>query len=418
MTMDKPINNKKWTTRPFIRLSIIALPILITTSLFFFNSSTPTLHVNKERITISTVSHGPFQEYIPVTGIVIPRNTLYIDAVEGGRIEKIFTEAGSFVNPGDKILLLSNPDLQLTLLNNEVQIHRAENELQMNRMQLEQNRLTLEEKRIEADYNKKNLEQRLHRSKILFKEKMISLQEYEDIENTFNYWVKKQNLALQSEKNNLDFLQNQLNQQEISVKQMQNHLQLIRQQQEQLTIRATIPGLLSSLSAEKGQSITPGKRLGQIDQIDGYKIETTIDELYIHDVQTGKTGQFELANHSYSVTVTKVYPEVLNGQFKIDMTFNNPIPTSITRGQTLRIRLQLGSPTQTTLLNRGGFFQASGGRFVFVLDPSGHSATRRPIRIGRQNPEFFEVIQGLQPGDRVITSTYENYRDIVHLAIK
>jgi HlyD family secretion protein len=416
--MDRKIEKKKWPPKRIIKYGAIGVFILVVGYLLIFESGGSTLNVKSERITISTVDKGPFLEFIPIIGAVIPKYTHYLDASEGGIVEVKFVEAGAQVKKGDKILKLSNTNLLMTLLNNEAQINRASNDLRTTRLQLEQNRLQLKQQRATADYNLERFKRTFERNKVLYEQALISKQEYEDSKSDYDYWNEYRSLALESQEKDLTFREEQVRQLELSVKQMEANLGIVRQQLENLTVRAPISGHLTSLNAEIGQSKNRGDRLGQIDDVEGFKVRAEIDEHYINRVEVDKVGSFDIADQTYSLKVTQIFPEVLEGRFRVDMIFTGKEPTGITRGQSLHIRLQLSEASEAILLARGGFYQTTGGNWAYVLDPSGSYAVKKSIRLGRQNPQFFEVLEGLTPGDKVITSSYENFGDMERLVLK
>ncbi len=416
--MDKPIEKKKWPPKRIIKYSGIGLFVLMVGYLLIFQAGRSTLNVEKERLTISTVTKGPFQEFIPIIGNVLPHRTIYLDSVIGGSVEKIYLEAGTQVKQGDIIVQLSNTNLLMTLLNNEAQINRASNDLRTTRLQLERNRLELKRQRTEADYFLKRIKHRFERNEILFKESYLSIQDFDDLKDEYEYQKKNRELTIESQEKDLKFSEEQVKQLEVSVKQMEASLVLLKAQLENLTVKAPITGYLTSLLAEVGQSKAPGERLGQIDDVTGFKVRAPIDEHYIDRVDVGKTGQFDFSENTFDLKVSKVYPEVRNGQFEVDMVFVGKNAEGIRRGQSLHIRLQLSDMSQAILVARGGFYQTTGGNWVYILDPSGKFAIKRQIRLGRQNPEFFEVLEGLNPGEQVITSSYENYGDMDRLVLK
>ena len=418
MSMDKQIEKKKWPLKRILKYGAVGAFILVIGYLLVFKTGGSTLNVKSERLTISTVKSGPFQEFIPIIGNVLPHDTIYLDAVEGGRVETIFVEAGSQVKKGDKILKLTNTQLLMTLLNNEAQINRASNDLRTTRLQLEQNRLSLKQQRVEADYYLTRIERTFDRNKVLFKEGMISKQAYEEFKDEYEYLKKKRELTVESQEKDLMFREQQVNHLEASVKRMQSNLDLLKQQMENLTVRAPISGHLTSLMAERGQSKRQGDRLGQIDDMAGFKVRAEIDEHYINRVEVGKLGEFDFAGNTYELRVNKVYPEVRDGKFEVDLEFTEKEAEGIRRGQSLHIRLQLSELSTAILLARGGFYQTTGGNWAYVLDKSGESASKRTIRLGRQNPQFFEVLEGLKIGEKVITSSYENFGDMDRLVLK
>jgi HlyD family secretion protein len=421
MGMDKPIEKKKWPAKRIIKYSGITAFIVVVGYLIIFGTGGSTLNVKTERITISAVEKGPFLEFIPIIGNVLPQYTHYLDASEGGIVEVKYVEAGTRVKKGDKILKLSNTNLLMTLLNNEAQINRASNDLRTTRLQLEQNRLALKQQRSDAEYNLDNFKRAYERNKVLFEKDLISKQEYEDSKASYEYWTERHRLTLESQEKDLLFREVQIKNLETSVNRMQENLDILKQQLENLTIRAPLSGHLTSLNAEIGQSKNRGDRLGQIDDVEGFKVEAEIDEHYINRVAEGKVGNFNLPGKSddnHELVVKKIYPEVRDGRFKVDLFFTGKEPAGIKRGMSLHIKLQLSEASQAILLARGGFYQTTGGNWAYVLNKSGGYAVKKTIRLGRQNPQFFEVLEGLNPGERVITSSYENFGNMERLVLK
>ena len=353
MSMDKKIEKKKWPPKRIIKYSVIGVFILVVGYLLIFETGGSTLNVKSERITVSTVEKGPFLEFITIIGSVIPKYTHYLDASEGGIVETKFVEAGAQVKKGDKLLKLSNTNLLMTLLNNEAQINRASNDLRTTRLQLEQNRLQLKQQRATADYNLERYQRTYERNKVLYDQQLISKQEYDDSKSDYDYWKEYRSLALESQEKDLSFREEQVRQLELSVKQMEANLGIVRQQLENLTVRAPIAGHLTSLNAEIGQSKNRGDRLGQIDDVEGFKVRAEIDEHYINRVEVDKVGEFDIVDQTYALKVIQVFPEVLDGRFRVDMIFTGKEPTGITRGQSLHIRLQLSAASEAIMLARG-----------------------------------------------------------------
>jgi HlyD family secretion protein len=376
------------------------------------------LNVEAERITISTVTKAPFQEYIPVTGTIQPLQTFFLDAAEGGRIDSIFVEAGNVVSKGDRILKLANTNSQLDVLYREALLFEQINNARNTRLAIEQNSLTLRGQLADVEYQIIRL-QRLHdRDTLLFRKQLISRQEFEQVTDEYEYWRSKQIITVENFKQDSLLRRVQLDQLNASIKRMQSNLDLVKRSLEDLVVRAPISGELTSLNAEIGQSKSPGQRLGQIDVLDGFKVRAEIDEFYISRINSGQKGTFDLGTTSYSLTVEKVYPEVREGRFEVDMLFEGSPPQGIRRGQTLQIRLQLGDLSDALIVARGAFYQKTGGQWAYVVDKSGAFAVKRNIRLGRQNPQTFEVMEGLEPGEQVITSAYDNFGDIDKLVLK
>ncbi len=416
--MDRAIEKKKWTAKRILTFAGGSLLLLFIIYNFIFGDSSSKLNVQTERLTISTVTRGPFQEYIPVTGTVLPILTVYLDAVEGGRVEKKFVEAGTFVKKGDKILKLANTNLLLDIMYREAQFYEQRNNLRTTRLQMEQNRLSLKRELLELDFHLDQLAPKYKRSQDLIEKNLISQEEFEKVKSEYEYYLRRKALAMETHKQDSLFRQVQIQQLESSVKRLETNLEIVKRRLASLVIRAPVSGQLTSLMAEIGESKSPGQRLGQIDVLEGFKVRAAIDEHYLARVQTGQPGEFEFAGKTYHLITKKIYPEIRGGRFDVDLEFQGEQPAGIRRGQTLHIRLQLGEPAEALLLPRGGFYQTTGGQWVYVLDPSGRFATKRHISLGRQNPNMYEVLQGLREGERVITSSYENFGDNDVLVLK
>ena len=415
--MDRAIQKKKWTTK---RLGMIGLAafILILILVAIFGDHSSKLNIKAERITISIVSKGPFQEFIPVTGTVIPIKTVYLDAMEGGRVEKLFLEAGADVKEGNKILNLENTDLLLNILYREADLAEQSNQLRNTRLDMERNRLSLQSQLADLNYQIKTQKRNYEQYEALSERGLISRKDYEDAKDQYEYLLTKRLLTMETHEKDSLFRSNQINSLESSLGRMQSSLELIRKNVENLTVRAPISGQLTSLLPEVGESITQGERIGQIDQLDGFKIRAGIDEHYIARINPGQHGEFDFNGVTYKLIIKKVFPEVIQGRFEVDMEFIDGTPEGIRRGQTCYIRLELGDLSEAILLPRGGFYQQTGGQWVYVVDPDGKSAVKRSVQLGRQNPEMFEVLHGLEPGEKVITSGYDNYGDIDKLILK
>lgn len=417
MSMDKVITKKKWTPRKIITLSLSAglLALLIFLMLSIKSGQ---LRIKKDHLTLAAVSDGLFLEYIPIMGSVIPQDTLKLNAAEGGRIDAIFLEAGTQVNKGDKILRFSNTNLLLDIMYREAEFYRQSNSLRDTRLLLEQNTIQMQQQQAEIDYQLRQAGSQYERQKNLYHEQIISRKEYEDAENQYTYLKNRQALTQASMEKDLAFRREQISQLEASLKRMQENLVIVKQKQDELTLRAPIAGLLSSLEAELGEAKAPGETIGQIDVMSGFKVRAEIDEHYIARVEKGKSGSFDYQGQALHLSVSKVYPEVSEGRFRVDLQFVEGAPAEIRRGQTLHLRLELGSQEKARLLPRGAFYQTTGGNWVFVIDPDSGKARRRPVRLGRQNPDFFEVLEGLQAGDQVVTSAYEAFGDARELILE
>jgi HlyD family secretion protein len=418
MGMDRKIEKKKWPPKRIAGFAAVGLFVILVLYFFIFRLSKSTLNVKTERITISTVTRGPFQEFIPIMGNVLPINTFYLNAVEGGRVEEIYLEAGTFVKKGDGILRLANTNLLLDIMWREAELFQQSNNLRNTRLSMEQYRLRLNQELAEIENQLQQQKRTYERYKELVKDNLISKHEFELAKDQYGYLIKRRELTIESQKNDLEFRQGQIDALEASLKRMQNNLAIVKQKQENLTIRAPVSGHLTALDAEIGQSKSPGQPLGQIDVLEGFRVRAAIDEHYIARVETGRKGEFDFAGESYGLIVKKIYPEVKDRRFEVDMEFVDRGPEDITRGQTLHIRLELGDISEAILLPRGGFYQTTGGNWAYVVEGSENIATKRKIKIGRQNPQVFEVLEGLGPGDRVITSSYESFGNMDRLVLK
>ncbi|MBU1337882.1 MAG: efflux transporter periplasmic adaptor subunit [Acidobacteria bacterium] len=417
MGMDKQIKKKKWPPKKIIALSLTAAFIILVLYVFLFKLNKSSLNVKKERITISSVTRGPFQEFIPVQGEVMPLRTHYIPAGEGGRIVEIFLEAGTMVNKGDPILRLENTDLLMTIMWREAEFFQTENNLRNTQLQLEQRRLQLNQELAQVDNQLMQRKKTYDRYEALIKDNLISKHEYELSKSEYDYWVKSKTLTEESIKKDLEFREAQVISLEDNLRRMRSNLDVIKQKQDSLIVRAPETGHLTALVAEIGQQKRQGEELGQIDILDGFRVRARIDEYHIARVEPGKFGSFEFGAGG-RLMVTRKYPEVTNGQFEVDMEFADTAPTNITRGQTLHIKLELSDVSEAILVPRGGFFQSTGGNWVYVVNKEETLATQRRIRINRQNTEVFEVLEGLEPGEKVITSSYESFGNMDQLILK
>jgi HlyD family secretion protein len=416
--MDKLIPKKKWKTKRVAMVAGGGALILFVLTFIVFGDRSSKLNVQTDRLTVSTVTMGPFLEFIPVTGSVIPIKTVYLDAEEGGRVDSRFLEAGTDVKMGDRILKLENTDLLLTILYREADLAEQSNYLRSTRLDMERNRLSLRSQLAELNYQIKKQERLYLQSKTMLEKDLISRNEFEEARDEYEYLEQKRMLTIETCQKDSLFRLIQIENLEESLARMQGSLALVKRNMEKLTVRAPIAGQLTSLMPEVGQSIAKGERIGQIDVLDGFKIRVEVDEHYIARVHSGQKGEFDFNGKNYGLAIQKVYPEVKEGKFEVDMEFGSAPPESIRRGQTLHIRLELGDPSEAVLLARGGFYQTTGGQWVYVLDKSGDVAVKRNLRLGRQNPQTFEVLEGLEPGEKVITSSYENYGEMDKLILK
>ncbi len=411
--MDKKIERKRWTSK---RLTAIAGAVAIVALFlysFIFMDVRSTLNVDRERLTISTVTEDSFQEFIQLRGTVQPIQTIYLDALEGGVVEKIYLESGTMVDKGDTLLTLSNSDLQLNVLQRTSQIYDQINQTRNSRLNIEQNTLNLKQQLAAAENQLEITKANHRRQKRLFEknEGLISEQAYLEAKENYKYQQKRYELLYESFRQDSIKASRQLNQIDESLDRMQQSLNAVQRILNRLVVTAPISGQLSTTELNPGQSISRGERIGQVDILDSFKVRAGIDEYHLSRITRGLEGSFEFGGNSYKLEITKVYPVVENGQFQVDMEFAGEGPRGLTRGQSLRIRLGLGESSEVLLLARGGFYQATGGNWVFKVVEGGSKAVKQEIQLGRQNPDYYEVLSGLQPGDRVITSSYDTFGD-------
>lgn len=418
MSMDRKIKKKKFTAKKIAMYGSALIFILVMIYLFAFKMTKSTLNVDRERLTISEVTRGPYQDYIPIMGEVLPITTYFLVADDGGRVEEIYMEAGVPIQKGQKILKLENTNLLMTIMWREAELYQQSNNLRNTRLQLEQYRLQLSQQMAEAESQLQQQKRTYDRYKKLHEDNLISDHNYELAKDQYEYLQERLELTRESQKNELTFRQQQIDQLEISLERMQNNLNVVYKKQENLTLRAPISGHLTALNAEIGQSKNPGERIGRIDVMDKFRVRADIDEYYIARVEKGRIGTFPFAGQDYKLQVRTVYLEVQDGKFQVDMYFVDEQPQGIRRGQTLHIRLELGDLKEALLLPRGGFFQTTGGNWVYVVDKSGKFAIKRNIRLGQYNSDVHEVLEGLEPGEKVITSSYESFGDMERLVFK
>ncbi len=416
--MDRKITKKKWSQKRILTLTGITSLVLLICASWYFTSGKSRLNVDAERITISEVRKGAFQEFIPVNGIVLPVTTIYLDAIEGGRVEEKLVEDGAFVKKGQPILKLSNTDLELSLANQETAVFEVLTQMQNTKNNAVQNTIQQLNQQAEVENALTEAERLYKLNKQLYEEKVIGLQEFKSSENDYNYQVSRKKLNDKTLKQDEISNKQQISQMGASYARMQNALYLMRRKVGDLVVRAPVDGQLTSLDAEIGQSKAKGERLGQIDILSGYKVRADIDEHYISRVMIGQMGEATVAGKTYGLKIKKVYTQVNNGRFQVDMEFLKEVPESIRRGQSLQIRLALSDETQALLVAKGGFFQQTGGNWIFKVSDDGSKAYKVDVQLGRQNPDYYEVLSGLQPGDKVVTSSYENYGNMQELVLK
>jgi len=374
------------------------------------------LSVNAQRITVSSVSTGTFEDFIPLRGRLVPRSTVFLDAIEGGRVEQILVEDGTMVEVGDLIAVLSNTNLQLEVLGREAAVTEQLNNMRTIELQLEQNRLSHKRNLIEIDYQITRLSREIARQRELIAKNLVSQSTVDQLQDELTYYENRREVTLESQATDTRMQEQQLLQLRDAGEQLQAGLGFARKNLEDLSVRAPVAGKLSGFNIEIGQSIARGGRLGQIDDPDGYKLNARIDEYYMGRVDLQQHATAENNGRTVDLQVSKIYPQVNEGQFEVDMMFAEQ-PDGLRRGQTLQTRLTLGDNTDATLIPNGAFYQETGGNWVFVVAPGGREAIKRDVRLGRRNTSFIEVLEGLEPGEQVITSPYTSFVGMDRLSL-
>ena len=408
--MDKKIKKKKWTLK---RISLIVVGVVFISFVVYsvgWGDRRSKLNVDPEKMTISTVKTGEFTEFIPQTGNIEPRRTVYLDAVEGGNIKRIPVESGAMLKKGDVILELTNLSRELQVLGQEASLNESINRVRQTRLQLTQNDLQQQQQLAQIENQIQKLRPEYNRNKELYKKELISKKQFEDSEADYNYNLKRREITYKSYKNDSVARIGQLRELNLSESTMTKNLRGVARILDNLVIRSPINGQLSMPQLEEGQGVQPGMRMGQVDIVGEYKVRAPIDELYLPRITEGLRATFPYDGASYGVEIKYIYPTITNGRFEVDMEFTDEVPQGIRRGQSVRLRITLGKSSEQVLLPRGGFWSDTGGNWVFVLNGD-NSAERRDIKLGRYNTENFEVISGLEPGDKVITSSYDHFGD-------
>jgi HlyD family secretion protein len=415
--MDRIIEKKKWTVKKLIQLAAIAVFAGFILLLIFRDRSSR-LNVDKSQITIATVTEDKFQEFIPVDGIVQPKTTIYIDAILGGTVEKKYLEDGATVHEGDSILRLSNANMQLSYMDQETRMYDAINNMLNSRIALEQNKYLRQKEITNLQYQIDQVTKEFERSQKLYDDGVYTLKQYEDAKRDYDYSVKQLNISLELQRLDSISAEGQKKQISASINRMNANLALLRNNMEKLVVVAPADGVLSSFNVEIGETRNPGERLGQIDIMDGFKLRASIDERYVSRVVIGQEAEMDFNGKTYDLYVSKIYTGVTGGAFQVDMLFAGEVPENLKRGQTIQLRLKFSTPTDALILKRGGFFQQTGGNWVYVVDPSEDVAVKRNIKLGRQNTRYYEVLEGLEPGEKVIISSYETFGEKDKLVLR
>ncbi|GAB4032933.1 efflux RND transporter periplasmic adaptor subunit [Spirosoma jeollabukense] len=409
--MDRVLPKRFWTTQ---RLAIFgggALIIGLLAYTFFFTDRRSKLNVEKDKITVSTVSTGPFEDFIAVTGVVQPLKTIRLDAIEGGYVTQKLVEGGNTVKQGEVLLKLENQSLKLSFLQSETEANRLVNDLQNTRQRIQIERFTLRKTLADVDAQISQAKDTYDRQEKLYKDKVVSEEDYLKAKRAYDRLISQRTIEIETQKYQEENAKFQIKQLEGTLQRTQKNVALWQQTLDNLVVKAPVSGQLSSIDVEVGSNINRGQNIGQIDDLNGFKMRVGVDEHYISRVFSGLKGSFEFNGKMHELEISRVYPEVKSGRFEVDMVFPKGAPEGIKRGQSSPIQLELGKAAKATLLPVGGFFSDTGGNWVYVVDKSGKRAVKRPITLGRKNPEFYEVLSGIEPGEQVITSSYENFGD-------
>jgi HlyD family secretion protein len=407
--MDRRIERRWWTPQRMAMVLGGAALVAALGYVYVRYGLSRTLTVGSERLTVSRVSYDTFHEYIPITGNVVPLTTVYLDAVEGGQVTEVFVEEGVVVEAGTPLVKLKNTGLQLEVIGREAQLTEQLNFLTSTELNFEQSRLNRQRELLEIEYQLVLTERYLTQRRPLVDTGGTTQTEIDDLEDKLVYYQGLKEAVQEAQAVDARFQGTQMKSLREALDAMNANLDIARQNLDDLTIIAPISGQLTLLEANVGESKAPGVRIGQIDQVNAFKVTALIDEFYLARIIIGQRATVDIAGDEYLLEISKVYPGVQNRQFEVDLEFIGAAPQSIRRGQTLRMRLEIGQPADTLVLANGPFYEDAGGQWVFVLAPSGDYAERRNIRLGRRNPEGIEVLDGLDDGESVITSSYSNF---------
>ena len=416
--MDKVIPKKTGLQKKHFGYLAIGIAVIVLIYMAFFADRTSTYKVEKDKLIIETVIEDQFNDYITVPGTVEPISTIFLDAQEGGRVEEKLIEEGTMVKKGDVILRLSNPDLYLAILNSEGELAYKENMLRNTQITMEQDKLQIKRELVTISYDIERKDRNFHQNEILIKDNLISKEEYIRSKEDLEMAIQSKELFIERRTQDSIFRSVNVETMKNDLINMRKNLALVKDRVKNLYISAPVDGQLGLLTPEIGQNINKGENMGQINVLTSYKVTAQIDEHYIDRVRAQLDATLDRQNNKFNLTVRRVYPEVRNGTFKIDMIFRDSMPDNIRTGQTYYISLQLGQPKVSLLVPIGGFFQETGGQWIFVLDPTESFATKRNISIGRKNPRYYEVLEGLKPGEKVIVSGYETFGKNEKLILK
>jgi len=409
--MDRKLERKRWSKPK--RYAVIGLSLVLVAGAYglLFAGHSSVLKIDGSRISVSKVWKGNFRDYVPVDGMVLPGQTLYLDAIQGGVVARIYVDDGSTVHQGDTLVKLSNTNLELEYMNRETQLFDILYNLQNTKVALEKNLITAKKELAALDHSIALAGKQYEVNKALFEQNLIARNEYLESEQEYHHLLVQRVLLLSSQRLDSGFMSSQMQTLNSGIENMNRHMNAIHHMADQLYIIAPIGGQLSALDAVAGQLKKQGDRMGQIDVLQFYKIKVMLDERYVSRVQPGQPARLEYLGKQYGLVVTKVFPEVKEGLFSIDLLFKDTVPTGIKRGQNIPVQLEFGQSTNGLMISKGAFYQATGGNWIYVLDEQGKRACKRLIKTGRQNGDAYEILEGLAEGETVITSSYQNYND-------
>lgn len=406
--LEKKTGWKALLQKKNIPYAVAAVFMILVISLLLRDNSS-TLRVDANILTISPVEQTEFNDYVRLAGTVKPITTVQISPMESGLVERIVAEEGTMVRKGDVIVELSNNSLSMQILNSEADLAEKQNILRNTLISMEQNRLNLRQEQMQLDMEVERKRRAFTNNDVLYKKELLARETWLQSKEDYEYSVKRRSLIMERQKQDSLYRTNQVKQMESDLQSMARNMQLIRQRVDNLLVKAPIDGEVGALDVVLGRNVGSGSSIGQINDMSAFKVATLIDEHYIDRIVVGLPATIERQERKYDMVIRKVYPEVSGGQFRADFTFVGDIPENIRIGQTYHINLQLGEASEAVIIPRGAFYQTTGGSWIYVVDPSGEKAYRRDIRIGRQNPQHYEVLEGLEPGEKVITSAYENF---------
>lgn len=415
--MDRKIEKKNFPLKNLLVGSGIAIMVLVLGFYIVDQGRGRSLVIDNNRVVISRVTRGLYEDFIPIRGRVTPKKTVYLDMIEGGQVDQKFLEDGAMVKAGDLIVVLNNTSLQLDVARNEAMVTEQLNNMRTIELQLEQNRLGHKRNLVEMNYQIKRLQRKVARLADLDSAGVVIKSQLEDAQDELEYYRNRRIVTLESQSTDARLQETQLAFLKKSSSQLEESLVLARKNLDALNVRAPVDGKLSGLDVEVGQSIKKGGRLGQIDDPDSFKLRVNIDEFYLSRVDIGQAAHFDRDGDRYELTISKIYPQVNNGQFEIDLLFNDEEPGGIRRGQTIQAKLTLGDSNSATLIPNGAFYQDTGGNWMFVVSDDGSQAVKRNVRLGRRNSRHIEVLDGLEVGEEVITSPYSSFKEMDRLKL-